>query len=84
VTLGSSTLTRLVGGAAIEVAWNDGELYVRRGEDLMAQPFDPVTAANSGDVVDSPRVDRTMPPALPAATDRPSATRPDCRHYRRQ
>jgi Tol biopolymer transport system component len=47
-TIGSSTLTRLVGGAAIEVAWSDGEIYVRRGEDLVAQPFDPVTGRVSG------------------------------------
>ncbi len=46
--IGSSVLTRLVGGAAIEVAWSDGELYVRRGEDLVTQPFDPVTGRVSG------------------------------------
>lgn len=47
-TVGSPALTRVVGGRIDELAVDSGELIIRRGSDLIAQPFDAATAALSG------------------------------------
>jgi Tol biopolymer transport system component len=49
--LGSADLVQLVSGAASEVAWGHGELYVRRGSDLTAHTFD----AGGGVISGQPR-----------------------------
>ena len=46
--VGSPDLTRVVAGRIDELAVDSGELIVRRGSDLIAQPFDAATAALSG------------------------------------
>ena len=48
VTVGSPDLTRVLAGRIDELAVDSGELFVRRGSDLIAQRFDTATAALSG------------------------------------
>ncbi|HSC28162.1 MAG TPA: hypothetical protein VLD67_12860, partial [Vicinamibacterales bacterium] len=45
---GSTELEPVLPGRVLEVALSGGELIVRRGTDLFAQPFDPVTGTLSG------------------------------------
>ena len=56
-------LKPLVSGAVVEIAWNDSEIFMRRGENLVAQPFDPVSGRLNG----QPRTIATKVAAFDAA-----------------
>ena len=62
-SIGSPDLTPVVNGAVIDVAWNNGEIFMRRGENLVAQPFDSVGGRISG----QPRTIATQVAAFDAA-----------------